>query len=109
MAELDCVLANMNMMEASASSRSNTDSINANIEIGGKYRCLWLDYSYDDIKYLIVPNSTERLNLIKEIMELPDGNFNLNQEQPNKEDEIKIKKVLLASKILVLNEIERDV
>ena len=42
-------------------------------------------------------------------MELPDGNFNLNQEQPNKEDEIKIKKVLLASKILVLNEIERDV
>ena len=109
LAELDCVLANMNMMEASASSRSNTDSINANIEIGGKYRCLWLDYSYDDIKYLIVPNSTERLNLIKEIMELPDGNFNLNQEQPNKEDEIKIKKVLLASKILVLNEIERDV
>ena len=108
-AGVEGVLANANLMTANVSRRSNIDIINANIENDEKYRCLWLDYSYDDIQYLIVPDSTERLNLIKAIMELPDENFRFTHEQRDREDTIEFQKMLLASKILVLKEIEGDV
>ncbi len=108
MAQLECIIAKEQMMEASASGPSHIDSINFNIEKDEKYRCLWLEYSYNEIKYLVVPNSTERLNLINAIMEMPDENFDLVQDQRDEKDKIIIQKLLLASKILVLNEIERD-
>lgn len=66
-----------------------------------KYRKLWLNFSYDDIRYIIVPNIQARVNIIKTINDLPDDCFE------NKED-IPIEKNILMSKILVLEEIRKD-
>lgn len=66
-----------------------------------KYRKLWLDFSYDDIRYIIVPNIQARVNIIKTINDLSDECFE------NKED-IPIQKNILMSKILVLEEIRKD-
>ena len=66
-----------------------------------KYRGLWLNFSYDDIRYIIVPNIQARVNIIKTINDLPDECFE------NKAD-IPIEKHILMSKILVLEEIRKD-
>ena len=66
-----------------------------------RYKKLWLDFSYDDIRYIIVPNIQARVNIIKTISELPEDCFE------NKED-IPIEKNILMSKILVLEEIRKD-
>ena len=65
------------------------------------YRKLWLDFSYDDIRYIIVPNIHARIDIIKTINDLPDNCF-------DKEDDIPIQKYILISKILVLAEIRKD-
>lgn len=65
------------------------------------YRKLWLDFSYDDIRYIIVPNIHARIDIIKKINDLPDNCF-------DKEDDIPIQKYILISKILVLAEIRKD-
>ena len=65
------------------------------------YRKLWLDFSYDDIQYIIVPNIHARIDIIKTINDLPDNCF-------DKEDDIPIQKYILISKILVLAEIRKD-
>ena len=62
-----------------------------------KYRELWLNFDFQDIKYLIVPDSAARMRLIDYIMALNFGSA----------DEIK-DKYLLISKILVLEGIKRD-
>lgn len=66
-----------------------------------KYNELWLKFSYDDIRYIIVPDSHSRINIIKEIMDLPTVNFDDG-------DNIELQKQILISKILVLDEIRRD-
>ena len=66
-----------------------------------KYNELWLKFSYDDIRYIIVPDSHSRINIIKEIMDLPVGKF-------DDENNIELQKQILISKILVLDEIRRD-
>ena len=53
------------------------------------YRKLWLDFSYDDIRY------------IKTITDLPDSCF-------ENQDDIPMQKNILISKILVLAEIRKD-
>jgi hypothetical protein len=59
-----------------------------------EYKELWLSFDYEDIAYLIVPNKAERNNLIEFIMNL-------------KNDSEK-EKLILVSKILVLEDIKKD-
>lgn len=66
-----------------------------------RYKALWLDFSYDDIRYIIVPNISARIDIIRTIMNLPDSCF-------ENEDNITMQKNILISKILVLAEIRKD-
>lgn len=76
------------------------NEINKGLE-NERYRALWLDYSYDDIRYIIVPDLSARIETIKTILDLPATQFN-NQE------DIPMQKNILISKILVLSEIRKD-
>ncbi len=66
-----------------------------------KYETLWLKYDYDDIRYIIVPNAQARIDIINTIMSISSDRFK------NKKT-IKLKKYILISKILVLDEIRKD-
>lgn len=66
-----------------------------------RYRSLWLDFSYDDIRYIIVPDTHARIEIIKTITNLPDSCF-------DNQDDIPMQKNILISKILVLSEIRKD-
>ena len=66
-----------------------------------KYRKLWLEFSYNDIRYIIVPDTNARIEIIKTINDLPDSCF-------EDEDDIVMQKYVLISKILVLAEIRKD-
>lgn len=66
-----------------------------------RYKSLWLKFSYDDIRYIIVPDLYARIDTIKTIMELSDSHF-------ENQDNIPMQKSILISKILVLSEIRRD-
>ena len=66
-----------------------------------KYRKLWLEFSYDDIRYIIVPDIHDRIEIIKTITALPDSCF-------DNQDDIPMQKNILISKILVLAEIRKD-
>ena len=66
-----------------------------------KYSSLWLQYSYEDVKYIIVPNRNARVDIINTILSIPDKQFNINSD-------IEIQKYILISKILVLEEIRKD-
>ena len=108
--ELDCVVANKNLMIADKGHRSYIDIINKQIENDEKYKCLWLNYDYTDIRYLVVPNSLARKELITAIMNLPSENFILNDiENEDKDEVVQVQKMILASKILVLSDIKGDV
>ena len=58
---------------------------------------LWLNYDYQDIRYLIVPDNAARKRLIDFIV-----NLKINSDDGDQE------KYLLISKILVLEDIRRD-
>lgn len=62
-----------------------------------KYKDLWLNFEFQDIRYLIVPDNSARIKLIDFIIGLDMGITDANQE-----------KYLLISKILVLSDIKRD-
>ena len=66
-----------------------------------KYKALWLDFSYDDIRYIIVPNLHARIDMIQEILSIPKEMF-------SEASDVEMQKHILISKILVLNEIRRD-
>ena len=66
-----------------------------------KFKDIWLHFSYDDIRYIIVPDTHERLNIINCIMDIPDDKFASTSD-------IEQQKYVLISKILVLNEIRKD-
>lgn len=65
-----------------------------------KYKDLWLDFNYEDIKYLLVPDNDSRDRLIKYIVSLPSDKFGLEEG---------IKKQIIISKILVLENIKEDI
>lgn len=77
-----------------------SDEISKGLE-QDRYKKLWLDFSYDDIRYIIVPNTLARIEIIKTITDLPDSCF-------ENQDDILMQKNVLISKILVLEEIRRD-
>lgn len=62
---------------------------------------LWLNYSYDEVRYIIVPDANERIRIINTIMSIPDEKFSIQSD-------ITIQKHILISKILVLDEIRKD-
>lgn len=64
-------------------------------------REIWLDFSYQDIRYIIVRSIHDRLELIKHILALPDSNFDTNSD-------VIMARHLLISKILVFEEIKKD-
>ena len=66
-----------------------------------QYKSLWLNFEYDDIRYIIVPNPHARIELISLIVDLPSDCFE------NKEN-IPMQKSIMISKILVLSEIRKD-
>lgn len=66
-----------------------------------RYHSLWLKYSYEDVRYIIVPDVNARIDIIKTIMSISDDQFR-NQA------DVAIQKHILISKILVLEEIRKD-
>jgi len=89
----ECIIANSALIQYA-------NEISKGLE-NERYKALWLKYSYDDIRYIIVPDIYARIDIIKTIMDLPDNRFE------NKED-ILTQKYILISKILVLEEIRKD-
>lgn len=67
------------------------------------YSELWLKFNYEDIKYLFVPDDYNRNLLIEKIMGLPEENF-----VGEKDDMITLKKLILVSKIFVIEDIQKD-
>ncbi len=66
-----------------------------------KHESIWLKFNYDDIRYIIVPDSKSRTELINIIIDIPDNKF-------NDQDNVVNQKYLMISKILVLTEIRKD-
>lgn len=66
-----------------------------------RYDSLWLKYGYEDVRYIIVPDSNARVEIINTIMSISDDKFT-NQL------DVEIQKHVLISKILVLEEIRKD-
>lgn len=99
--------------DSSALSSLETESIIANpqifracerINIGlenERYRDVWLHFAYDDIRYIVVPNSDARVDIINAITSLPDSCFIEIEDIP-------LQKAIMISKILVLSEIRKD-
>lgn len=69
-----------------------------------KYCSIWLKYNYDEIRYILVPDATARLDIIQTILDIPGNQFR-NSDDP---EQIRLAKHILISKILVLDEIRRD-
>lgn len=65
-----------------------------------EYQNIWLKFEYADIKYIIVPNPAERIELINYINSLPNSKFG--------DKDVEIQKGILISRILVLSEIKGD-
>ena len=66
-----------------------------------QYQQLWLHYSYDDVRYIIVPDPLHRMEIIDTILSITDNVFG-DAEQANRG------RLVLVSKILVLSEIGKD-
>ena len=66
-----------------------------------KYSDIWLKFSFDDVRYIIVPDSYSRINIIREIISIPLDKFDSSSD-------VELQKQVLISKILVLDEIRRD-
>ena len=79
---------------------SDRTQINKRLE-SEEYKSLWLNFDYDEIKYIIVPDSSSRIDMIKTIMDIPSDRF-------IEQGDIKTQKHILLSKILVLEEIRKD-
>lgn len=80
--------------------KDHMKAINQSLE-GERYNALWLRFDYDDIRYLIVPDAHHRIKLIQAISDIPDDMF-------SPEVDTHLKKQILISKILVLDEIRKD-
>ena len=74
----------------------NINITNKNIEMSS-YEPIWLKFSFEDIKYIIVPNQSERIELVSFINGLSDKRIGDD-----------IQKGVLISKIMVLDEIRKD-
>jgi hypothetical protein len=94
--KLERIIANPNILNL----RTGIMDINNSLSTE-KYRPLWINYNYDDIRYIIVPDLHSRIDIINTIMSISDEKF-YNRSQ------ILMQKYILISKILVLEEIRKD-
>lgn len=98
---IDAVIANPKVLKLENELEGRAiDVFNESLK-NDSYQSLWIKYNYDDIRYIIVPSIQDRVDLIKTIIKLSDEKFS-NQEQPE------LEKLVLISKILVLDEIRKD-
>ena len=65
-----------------------------------RFQQIWLPFCYDDIRYIIVPNNDGRVEIIEAINDLKDDLFD--------DGNVELQKAILISKILVINEIAKD-
>lgn len=65
-----------------------------------RFQNIWLHFHYDDIRYIIVPDNEGRLEIINAIQALNDDLFD--------NEKAALQKSILISKILVINEIAKD-
>lgn len=91
--EVESIIANPNLI-------SRYNDISRGLE-NERFRALWLDFSYDDIRYIIVPDIQARIDVIKTITDLSEDCF-------DDQEDILMQKNVLISKILVLAEIRKD-
>lgn len=91
--QLENVIANPNSIPLS-------QQINECLE-HESFGTVWLHYDYDDIRYIIVPNNLARIDLIQEIMALPEEYF-------SPQGDALIQKQILISKMLVFDEVRKD-
>lgn len=66
-----------------------------------RYRPLWLTYNYEDIRYIIVPDSNAQIDIINTICSIPDDKFNDHVD-------IQMQKYMLVSKIFVWDKFMED-
>lgn len=93
---LECIVANPNILRI-PDFQQNTNSKLLTSEYSG----LWLNFNYDDVRYIIVPDANARIEIIDFILQLPESQFNT-------EESAQRVKLVLISKILVLDEIGKD-
>ena len=65
-----------------------------------KNKGIWLPYRFADIRYIVVPDNGKRIEIIKAINALEDNLFD--------PEDIDLQKQLLISKIIVIEEITKD-
>ena len=92
---IDGIIANPNITKDSGLLRYLSDKIKDDA-----YREIWLHFDYDDIRYILVPDKSGRKQLIDTIVNMDIKLFEKENENAEKN--------MLISKILVLDEIEKD-
>ena len=96
---IEQIFANENMWNSGRNVIQEFSSIITNEE----YNSIWVNFSYSDIRYIIVPNEQERVLFIDYINEeLSEKSFDCSICN------VKKNRALLISKIIVLDEIGRD-
>lgn len=92
--KIERIIANPNILHAGIIEINNSLAAE-------KYRPLWLEYNYDDIRYIIVSDLQSRIDIINMIMDIRD-------EQFDNHSQVLMQRYILISKILVLEEIRKD-
>ncbi len=99
--KIDAIIANPNILS------EDTSIINDNIATDS-YSNIWLRYNYDKIRYIIVPDSVARIEVIDIISNIHDSMFDIRDSMSDDSVTIDTQKKVIISKILVLKEIRRD-
>ena len=97
---IDSIIANPNLINHSFELTERFIDQQSSFLEDERNRESWLDFSYSDIRYLIVPDNQARLETIEYIMKLEKELFDPKNNLKEK--------YILISKILVLDEIRKD-
>ena len=65
-----------------------------------RFKNAWIKYEYSDVRYIIVPDYSSRIEIINTILNLDNDSFT--------EEDANFEKSTLISKILVLEEVKKD-
>ncbi len=93
---IEKVIANPNVIKHAEALDETNESIESE-----QWKQLWIEYTYDEIRYILVPDANARINIITFILALPEEKFNVPEQA-------ELEKQILISKILVLDEIRKD-
>lgn len=93
----ELIIANPNLLELQSESGLRFIDKQSHELENERYKGIWLNFEYNDVRYLIVPDRQSRVDIINFIMKLPESNFtDLDM------------RYILISKILVLDEVRKD-